>query len=423
MSYLPWSPRTWRATANAALDLPYGLIVGIVLYTGLSVGVSLLVLGVGIFVLAGTLLVASFFGSLFRAKLDGVLAAEVPARPNSERPGRGLWRGTFDVLASAGRWKDLLHGLLMTLLGPVWFMLVTISWSLAFGLVGYPVYAGWIPEDSLVSNADWAMDVDARGLLVRVLGGLLGIAMLFVAAWVAGLTARADLALAGALLGLQEADVLREQVTTLRTTRAAVVDAADAERRRIERDLHDGVQPQLVSLAMNLGLAQRKFDDDPRAARALVDRAAEEAKHAISELRGVIRGVHPAVLSERGLDPALSAIAARSPVPVTVVSAPELSDRRLNPTVEAVAYFVVAEALTNVARHADATHATVRVSLPTSELLRVEIVDDGTGGARAVSGSGLSGLADRAAAVDGTLIVESPASGGTTVTLEVPCGW
>ncbi len=244
--------------------------------------------------------------------------------------------------------------------------------------------------------------------------------LLFVASWVAGLTARADVALARALLGPRESDVLRGQVTALRSTRAAVVDAADAERRRIERDLHDGVQPQLVSLAMNLGLAQRKLDTDPEVASALIGEAHEEAKRAITELRNVIRGVHPAVLAERGLDPALSALAARSPVPVTVDVAPELADRRLPATIEAVAYFVVAEALTNVARHAHAGTATVTVEAPADRLV-VRITDDGVGGALPVPGSGLAGLRDRVAAVDGTLTVDSPPDGGTVITVELPC--
>ena len=143
------------------------------------------------------------------------------------------------------------------------------------------------------------------------------------------------------------------QVTRLTETRARVVDAADAERRRIERDLHDGAQQRLVALAMNLGRARAKFDDDPEGARELVDQAHEEAKDAITELRNLVRGIHPAVLTDRGLDAALSAVAARSPVPVRLdVDVPE----RPSPTVEAVAYFVVSEALTNVARHAQARH-------------------------------------------------------------------
>ncbi len=421
MTYLPWSPRTWRATANTGLDLVYGPVVGVILISGLALGFGLLVVVVGVFVVAATLIVARFCGSLFRAKLSGVLLVDVPGRPSVVNEAAGFWRRTYDVLRSPGRWKELLHGLLMMVLGPFWFVLVTTAWALAVSLVTFPLYAGRVPDGPAVQWHLVGTDLDARGMAGRILAGLLGVLMLFVSAWLAGLTARADVALARALLGPNEAEALRAQVATLRTTRAAVVDAADAERRRIERDLHDGVQPQLVSLAMNLSLAKRKLDDDPAAARALVEQAHEEAKRAITELRNVIRGVHPAVLAERGLDPALSALAARSPVPVEVVVAPGLAARRVDATVEAVAYFVVAEALTNIARHAQATSARVDVAVRDGATLVVTVADNGTGGARALPGSGLSGLTDRVAAVDGTLTVVSPPGGGTTVTVEIPC--
>ncbi len=420
MTYVPWSPRTWRATANAALDLVYGVIAGTVLITGLALGIGLLVLGVGVLVILATLLVARWLGWGFRAKLSGVLLAEVPGRPPSVPKGTGFWRSLVGVLRDPGRWLELLHGLLMLLLGPLWFTLVTGFWSLALAVLGFPLYASAIPDGPAVQWRVLGTTYDARELLGRVLFGAAGVLLLFVASWVAGLTARADVAMARALLGQRESDALRSEVTTLRSTRAAVVDAADAERRRIERDLHDGVQPQLVSLAMNLGLAQRKLDTDPQAASALIGEAHEEAKRAITELRNVIRGVHPAVLAERGLDPALSALAARSPVPVTVDVARELADRRLPATIEAVAYFVVAESLTNVARHAHAESASVIVEAKGDRLV-VRISDDGVGGAVPVPGSGLAGLRDRVAAVDGTLTVDSPPGGGTVITVELPC--
>lgn len=418
MTYLPWSPRTWRATANAALDLPYGVVVGTLLVAGLSVGAALLVLVVGVGVIVATLVVARWLGALFRAKLDGVLLAPVPGRP--PLPQERGWRRLVSPLRSTGHWKELMHGLLMLVLGPLWFALVVGSWSLAFALLGFPLYSTRVPDGPSVEWHLLGSTYDPRAMSGRIVAGGLGILLVFVAGWVSGLTARGDIWLARTLLGPNEAELLRAQVTTLRTTRAAVVDAADAERRRIERDLHDGVQPQLVSVAMNLGLAQRKLDSDPESARELVAQAHEEAKAAIEELRNVIRGVHPAVLAERGLDPALSALAARSPVPVAVEVAPDLSRRRYDPTVEAVAYFVVAEALTNVARHAQATRAEVTVT-ETDGRLVVRVVDDGRGGATALPGSGLAGLRDRVAAVDGTLTLDSPPGSGTAVTVELPC--
>jgi signal transduction histidine kinase len=420
MKHFPWSPRTWRATANAALDLPYGVVVGALLIAGLSVGISLIIVVAGIFIVAATLLFARWCGAAFRAKLSGVLLVDVPGRPKPQ-PAGGIWAGTWALLRSPAAWKDLLHGVLMLVLGPLWFSLVTATWSAAVATLTFPLYASQIPDGPAVEWDLLGFSYDVRGLSGRILQGILGVALLFVASWVAGLTARADVGLTRALLGPNEAELLRAQVDTLRTTRAAVVDAADAERRRIERDLHDGVQPQLVSLAMNLGLAQRRLDDDPEGAAELMRQAHEESKRAITELRNVIRGVHPAVLTERGLDPALSALAARSPVAVTVTVDSTVSTFRPGATVEAVAYFVVAEALTNVARHSGATQALVDVRFTAPDRMLVSVSDDGAGGAVATPGSGLAGLADRVAAVDGTFAVVSPPGGGTIVTAELPC--
>ncbi len=192
-----------------------------------------------------------------------------------------------------------------------------------------------------------------------------------------------------------------------------MVVAADSERRRIERDLHDGAQARLVSLAMELGRAKARFDDDPEAAKELVAQAHEEAKAALVELRGLVRGVHPPVLTDRGLDAALSGLAAICPVPVTVKT--DMTGRP-PAAVEAVAYFVVAEALTNVAKHSGATNCIVDVRYDGS-VLHALVIDDGRGGARA-DGAGLSGLADRVQAVDGRLSVDSPPGGPTVIEVE-----
>jgi signal transduction histidine kinase len=198
------------------------------------------------------------------------------------------------------------------------------------------------------------------------------------------------------------------------------VDAAEAERRRIERDLHDGAQQRLVALAMELGRAKAKFADDVDAAAALVDQAHTEAKAALVELRDLVRGVHPPVLTDRGLDAALSGLAARCPVPVTLhVDVPV----RPRSAVEAVAYFTVAEALTNIAKHSRATRASVVVEGgpgPTGTL-NIVISDDGIGGADP-AGAGLTGLADRIAGLDGALSVESPPGGPTIISAVLPCG-
>ena len=202
-------------------------------------------------------------------------------------------------------------------------------------------------------------------------------------------------------------------------SRDDAVDAADAERRRIERDLHDGAQQRLTSLALKLGIARVTLTGPPSPAHATIAQAHDEAKQALVELRELVRGMHPSVLHERGLDAALSGIAARSPVPVRLrVELPE----RVGRAVEAVAYYVVSEALTNAARHAHASRIDVGVER-SDELLRVTISDNGRGGADPGRGTGLRGLAQRVGSVDGTLRVDSPEGGPTTIAAELPCGW
>ena len=209
---------------------------------------------------------------------------------------------------------------------------------------------------------------------------------------------------------------LRAKVEELRASRARIVESADAARRRIERDLHDGAQQQLVALAVTLRLARTRFDADPDAARELLEAAARDLDAALRELRELARGIHPAVLSDRGLDSAVQGLVGRMPLPVEVTAMPE---EPLPKPIEAAAYFVVAEAITNVARYAEATHATVQVVHDDGAVV-VEIADDGVGGADPGKGSGLRGLADRVAALDGRLEVDSDRNRGTTVRATIP---
>jgi signal transduction histidine kinase len=215
---------------------------------------------------------------------------------------------------------------------------------------------------------------------------------------------------------LRRARALRERVDDLRSARERIIAAADAERRRIERDLHDGAQQRLVGVALTLGLAESRLASDPAGAARLIAQAREEAQLAVKELRELARGIHPAVLSDRGLGAALEALAARAPVPVEVSGVPSSP---LRPAVEAAAYFVTAEALTNVAKYAQASEAFVRLRIERDRLC-VQIADDGVGGANPATGSGLRGLRDRVDALDGQLEVHSPPGGGTTVAVEIP---
>ena len=230
-------------------------------------------------------------------------------------------------------------------------------------------------------------------------------------------TVRAAGAATALLLENQRLDAeLRAHIVELRASRARIVEAGDTERRRLERNLHDGAQSRLVTLALSLRLGRAGFEDGSPAA-TLVDAAIDEVRESLSELRELARGIHPPVLSERGLDPALRVLAARAPVPVQVVGR---LDGRLPEAVETAAYFVVSEALTNVVKYADAQNATVRVEHSNGHLV-LEVSDDGVGGASVDGGSGLRGLADRVAAVGGGFDLTSPPGGGTRLRATLPC--
>jgi len=252
------------------------------------------------------------------------------------------------------------------------------------------------------------------------LGGALLVPLFPAVPRLAGWVTRTDEGLARTLLGPGRRESLAQRVETLARSRADLVAAADAERRRIERDLHDGAQQRLVSLAMNLGMARERFEAEPEPVRQALAAAHDEAVLALTELREFIRGLHPAVLNDRGLDAALSGLAARAPLPVRLrVDVPKPAA----PGVEAVAYFIVSEAITNVVKHAQATRAEVTVT-QAGDRLRITVTDDGRGGAIPSAGdsTGLRGLAQRAAAVDGTLSIDSPPGGPTIITAELPCG-
>jgi PAS domain S-box-containing protein len=215
---------------------------------------------------------------------------------------------------------------------------------------------------------------------------------------------------------LRRREVEEARTTELLASRGRIVEAADAARRKIERDLHDGAQQRLVTMALDVRMARTRLAHDPESAAPFLERLGEELAQASAELRELARGIHPAVLTERGLAPAIETLAARAPVPVELVALPA---GRLPPVAEATAYFTVSEALTNVAKYAHASHATVRLANEADALV-VEVQDDGIGGAHASTGSGLSGLADRVGACDGSLSVTSPPGEGTLVRAVLP---
>jgi signal transduction histidine kinase len=411
-----WSPPAWRATGNALAALLVGLVGGI-LIGGLALiwwgaiyslvhwpvgGWAHAVLYIAV-VLVGPVLglwAVQGLAALQRSRLRATLGLEIPAglRAADRKPWPvGPW-------LAAATWRQLGFHLLAILTGVIGGGLVAACWLAPVAAIAY------LATGSPPAAAGAAAVAAAAGLLLA-------------APWLARQVTRADAASARALLGPGRSEELAQRVESLARSRADVVAAADAERRRIERDLHDGAQQRLVSLAMNLGMARERFAGVPEPVRRAIADAHDEAVLALSELREFIRGLHPAVLNDRGLDAALSGLAARAPLPVRLrVDVP----RPASPSVEAVAYFIVSEALTNVAKHAQATQAEVTVTRD-GDVLRITVTDDGAGGAApaegddAGAGTGLRGLAQRAAAVDGTLTIDSPPGGPTVIAAELPC--
>ncbi|GHE35357.1 hypothetical protein GCM10017778_17790 [Streptomyces vinaceus] len=343
---------------------------------------------------------------LQRSRFRELLEQEIPAVSYGDRPLRP--GALLARLRSESTWRQYGYHLLLSPLAAIGGALTVLAW--ACGFAAATVY-GWLwllPLDT--GGTGWTRRYDT----VTVLGCLL----LLATPWLAAALARLDSFAAAALLGPSRAKELARRVEDLAVSRAGVLDAADLERRRIERDLHDGAQQRLVALAMNLGIARATLTDLPPEAKAVIDEAHREAKEAIEELNSLVRGLHPAVLEDRGLDAALSGIAARAPLPVELTV--EL-ERRPGPTVEAVAYFVVSEALANVAKHAKASRCHVDARRD-GDLLRITVTDDGVGGADPAGGTGLVGLRKRVGSVDGTILINSPSGGPTVVTVELPCG-
>ncbi|HEX6237762.1 MAG TPA: sensor domain-containing protein [Acidimicrobiales bacterium] len=412
----PWrEAATWWSLTHVLLDVLVGPLTFSVIVALLATTVGLLVTFPLAVPVAWLLFVtARGMARLERSRFAALLGVDL-ADPVQPLGGRTWWRRLVERVRSAPRWREIAYLLLALPLGLATAVPALVVWGGSAALVALPLYAPWLPG----GTAKFGLFQVSRGpaALVLALVGVAGIAI--VAPWLTRGLAAVDVWVARNLLASRPADELGARVTQLETSRAAAVDSAEAERRRIERDLHDGAQQRLVSLAMDLGAARERLEaEDPEAGRRLVADAHEEAKAALREVRDLVRGIHPVILEDRGLDAALSAVVARSPVPVTlnVDVAP-----RPSPAVESAAYFVVTEALTNVARHAAATSAAVTMERAGDRLV-IEVRDDGVGGADPARGTGLRGLHDRVTALGGTMHVVSPAGGPTSLLVEVPCG-
>ncbi|GGW64047.1 sensor histidine kinase [Streptomyces xantholiticus] len=361
---------TWKEIAHLLGNLPVALLGFVYVTVTIATSAGLAVTVVGLPLLALALMGARLLGRAERARARALLGVRIDEP--SPLPGRGsddgliatVWSRLKDPVA----WRTVLYSVIRLPWGIVTFTVMAVGLFVLWPVLPF-IARG-------LSNADRAM---VRGLL-------------------------------------SPSDELERRIAELESDRGIVVDTAAADLRRIERDLHDGAQARLVALAMGLGLAKEKLLEDPDAAAAMVDEAHGEVKLALQELRDLARGIHPAVLTDRGLDAALSAVASRCTAPVTVTV--DL-DERPAAAIEGIAYFTVSELLQNVSKHAHATRASVDV-WRSHDRLMLQVIDDGKGGARLDGGTGMAGLAERLGAVDGLFALDSPPGGPTTVTAELP---
>ncbi|KUH35939.1 sensor histidine kinase [Streptomyces changanensis] len=359
----------WKEIVHLLSNLPVSLVAFVYVTVTVAVGAALSVTVVGLPLLACGLAGMRLMGRVERSRARALLGMRMEEPSRLPVPPRGgLAARVWALLRDPVAWRAALFGFIRLPWGVLTFTVTLVALVALWPALPYLVRA--------MANLDRVM--------VR---GLLG-----------------------------PSDELERRVAELESDRGVVVDTAAADLRRIERDLHDGAQARLVALAMGLGLAKEKAGEDPGAAARMVDEAHGEVKLALQELRDLARGIHPAVLTDRGLDAALSSVASRCTVPVTVTV--DLPERPAEAT-EGIAYFTVSELLQNVSKHAGARSATVDV-WRTEEYLLIQVTDDGHGGADPAAGSGLAGLSERLGAVDGLFVVDSPPGGPTTATAELP---
>ncbi|MGW4486733.1 sensor histidine kinase [Amycolatopsis sp. NPDC004368] len=365
-------PNPARTIVYMILSFVFRLAQFILIVVGATVGVGTVVVWVGFPILLATTAFVRWSGDMERRWAHTMLRTPPMTIERLPIEGQSLTRRWLTRLTDPTTWRDL-----------------------AYLMIAFPLAVAELPL------------------------AIASIVLLPMAIWVTPWLGWLHGNLAMSLLGPNRTKKLEAKAEHLQASRARGVDAAEAERRRIERDLHDGAQQRLVAVAMSLGRAKSKFDNDPAAVRDLIDEAHADAKLAVSELRDLARGIYPAVLGDRGLDAALSAQAAKSPIPVDVSVAVE---PRPPAAVETTAYFIVGETLTNVAKHSGATEAVVKVWRSETHVI-VEITDNGHGGAEVRHGGGLAGLADRAATIDGVITVVSPVGGPTVIRADLPCQW
>ncbi|MFI9843885.1 sensor histidine kinase [Nonomuraea sp. NPDC051941] len=404
-------------TRYTLVGFPTAVIGFVIMLAGFAAGLGTAIVWLGVPLLAGTLLAARGFADAERGWLADVLDRP-PVRPRYKPapPGAGRFRRAVNPLTSGQSWLDLLHGIINLPFAILSFVLTVVFWALPLAGLTYPVYGiitsripGNVELPELLGLGD---GYGVNSIFYVSLGLVFALIMPFAVRGSALLRAGLGRAL---LTGVAE---LQERIDDLAQGRAAAVSAEANALRKLERDIHDGPQQRLVSLAMELSRAQRQMAKDPEAAQATIKSAISATRETLDELRALSRGIAPPILSDRGLAPALAALAGRCTVPVDLdVQTAE----RYQAAVENALYFVCAETLTNVAKHSRATSCAIQL-VRLGDILMLTIGDDGVGGAHVAKGHGLAGLADRLRAVDGELSVQSPDGGPTVIVAEVPCG-
>lgn len=403
-----WPLRAWAFLLS-------GTVLGFLVLLGLAallfVGVGLSVVGVGLVVLMGAAVYGIPVAALERRRLR-IVEPEALLDPHGSLPGTGALPWLRTRLRERATWRELAYALVYGVVFTATGIGFTALLGLSLMLTVAPVIVWAISPDTVMLVPGQAIS-DPVAALPGTGAGLVG---LLVCTYAGGLLAGAQVRVAQFLLSAREED-LSSRVIELTRSRARLIDAFEAERRRIERDLHDGAQQQLVALSMTLGLAELELRGQDSPASPFIARARGEARQALAELRGLVRGIHPQVLTDHGLPAAVAELALRNPIPVTVdIDLPH----RMPTSVETMAYFTITEALTNASKHSGADQVAVVGRLKGDRLVLL-ITDDGHGGADPTAGAGLQGLADRVAILKGRLIVTSPVGGPTQLRVEVPC--
>ena len=420
----PFQSATWLATIAIVIGLGVTILSVAALSVCFSTGGSLLIWLIGIPIIALGIEVSRLFARVERWRMTLVdprpLVAHAYQPLNGwPRAPYGGWLRTWAEaqFLDANRWRDVVYVLILLPLGILEFVVAIGLWLTAFALLAAPLIDRIIRS---VGSPQLVARVPESEPGVLLFAFLIGLVLVPTAAVVSRGLMILHRAVVQGLLCVDPTAALRQDVERLRGSRSAALELEASELRRIERDLHDGAQQRLVSLAIDLGRAEERIDSDPAAAKAIVADARAQARLALAELRDLVRGTMPAILVDRGLEAALAAVAAGCPVPTTVISTLGPGER-LPPVVERAAYFVVVEALANVAKHSRATRCEVAVRRDPWALV-VEVRDDGVGGASPGRGGGLAGLGDRAQALDGSLALTSPPGGPTVVRVVLPLG-